>query len=339
MTGRLGVSVALGTYNGAAFLEEQLASLANQSLLPTELVISDDASSDSTIQIIHQFARDAPFPVKLTRHAVNLGVVANFNAAFGDCSSEFVAPCDQDDTWERDKLEVLVRELEENPGAAGALGDARLIGAQGEPVEGTVWERVGFTSDERSRLQEGDTRPLLRGNVVSGARLVFRRQYLDLILPMSTQLYPDYWMAMLMQVVAGLVYVNRILQTYRVHGNNLVGLSLDGKPNWRDGKNGYHRFSVELVERLEARGVELPPASQALLQDWVAHNQFRASLPRNVALRTAKVLGAARRGDYRLAIRTRAPSRHYTPGPLSLLTDNWLYRRGTMNWMIDVLLG
>jgi glycosyltransferase involved in cell wall biosynthesis len=61
----MNLSVALATFNGERFLEQQLASFANQTLQPTELVVCDDGSTDGTSGIVEQFARDAPFPVQL----------------------------------------------------------------------------------------------------------------------------------------------------------------------------------------------------------------------------------------------------------------------------------
>lgn len=56
------ISVAMATYNGAAYLEQQLESLANQVLHPGELVITDDGSSDGALALIEDFVRRARFP-------------------------------------------------------------------------------------------------------------------------------------------------------------------------------------------------------------------------------------------------------------------------------------
>jgi len=59
------VSVALASFNGALFIREQLDSLAAQILLPYELVVCDDCSSDKTVGIVEDFAKAAPFPVRI----------------------------------------------------------------------------------------------------------------------------------------------------------------------------------------------------------------------------------------------------------------------------------
>lgn len=58
------LSVALATYNGEPYLQEELATIAAQTVLPTELVVADDGSTDSTLAIVRFFAKRAAFPVK-----------------------------------------------------------------------------------------------------------------------------------------------------------------------------------------------------------------------------------------------------------------------------------
>src|SRR6478736_4267246 len=77
------VSVAMATYNGARHIQQQLDSLAAQSYLPAELVISDDRSEDDTLAIIQDFAESAPFPVALHVNSDRLGYRRNFMKAAG----------------------------------------------------------------------------------------------------------------------------------------------------------------------------------------------------------------------------------------------------------------
>ena len=70
---RPSLSIALASYNGERYISEQLDSIAKQTRLPDELVISDDASIDATPAIIEDCARQAPFPVRLLRNSERLG--------------------------------------------------------------------------------------------------------------------------------------------------------------------------------------------------------------------------------------------------------------------------
>jgi glycosyltransferase involved in cell wall biosynthesis len=67
----------MATYNGERHIKEQLDSLARQSLLPLELVVTDDGSTDATLAIVADFAQTAPFPVRVHRNVGRLGYVKN----------------------------------------------------------------------------------------------------------------------------------------------------------------------------------------------------------------------------------------------------------------------
>lgn len=106
------VSVAMATYNGAAYLAGQLQSLARQTWLPAELVVTDDGSSDDTLNILATFSRSAPFPVRVFKNDTRLGYRANFMKAARLCTSDLVAFCDQDDVWLDGKLQHAVARLD-----------------------------------------------------------------------------------------------------------------------------------------------------------------------------------------------------------------------------------
>ena len=104
---RMTLSVAMCTYNGEAYLPEQLISIAAQTRQPDELVICDDCSSDGTVEIVKEFASHAPLVVRLLQNNENLGSTKNFAKAFGNCRFDVIAPSDQDDFWYPDKLQSM----------------------------------------------------------------------------------------------------------------------------------------------------------------------------------------------------------------------------------------
>ena len=102
------VSVAMATFNGGRYLCEQLDSIGRQSLLPAEIIISDDGSSDDTLEVARRFADEAPCKVVIDDHGQRLGFTRNFVRAIQQCAGEIVALCDQDDVWHDEKLAVAV---------------------------------------------------------------------------------------------------------------------------------------------------------------------------------------------------------------------------------------
>lgn len=102
------ISIAMATYNGARYIRAQLDSLAAQTLLPYELVVTDDGSSDTTLDIVTEFAHEAPFPVHIHSNKIRLGYAANFLRAAALCEGDFIAFCDQDDVWMAKKIFACV---------------------------------------------------------------------------------------------------------------------------------------------------------------------------------------------------------------------------------------
>ena len=100
----MNISIAMATFNGSHFIEQQLRTLSEQTVRPAELVIADDGSTDDTIPIAEHFARLAPFPVHIYRSAATKGYRQNFVDAASFCTSELIAFCDQDDIWHKEKL-------------------------------------------------------------------------------------------------------------------------------------------------------------------------------------------------------------------------------------------
>lgn len=131
-------SVALATYNGEHFLREQLDSLVQQTLLPTELVVVDDRSSDATVRILHDFAAQAPFPVRVHENERNEGYEESFFRAMAACGGEWIACCDQDDWWLPEKLERCAQTIRDHSGVVLVSHSADQVDADLTPLGSRV---------------------------------------------------------------------------------------------------------------------------------------------------------------------------------------------------------
>lgn len=221
------ISIALATYNGEAYLAQQLDSLARQTLLPSELVISDDGSTDRTIEIAQTFADRAPFAVRIVRNDKRLGFSDNFMRAVAHCSGELIAFCDQDDVWDPAKLATLAP-LFDDPTILLAFHNAALIDAAG-----TVHGRL-YRATDGLMISEPLTRhPWL---TVPGFLQVFRRDLTEYsrFQPLSYDanwpgrpLPHDRWFYFLASVFGRIGFVGADLVQYRQHGTNVYGAYTD----------------------------------------------------------------------------------------------------------------
>jgi glycosyltransferase involved in cell wall biosynthesis len=104
-----GVSVAIATYNGAKYLRQQLESIAQQTILPNEIIISDDCSDDNTREIVESFVKSSAIPIRFLSNQRNVGIINNFFNAFNHCTGDYIFYCDQDDVWMPNKIEQCLQ--------------------------------------------------------------------------------------------------------------------------------------------------------------------------------------------------------------------------------------
>lgn len=288
------VSVALCTHNGMPYIVEQVSSILRQSVPPTQLVVSDDASSDGTITTIRdQVARfraerpDVPFDLIVLENTVPLGVTANFEQAIVACTGDLIVLSDQDDVWREQRLERIVAEFAASPDLTLLHGDARLVDAAGEPLGELLSQGIGFTASEQGAVRDGRAFDvLLRRNVVTGATTAFRRGLVERSVPFPASWVHDEWLAMVASIVGRVDFLAEPLVDYRQHGGNQIGA---GSPGLRELWGRLHEPRADRNERLLARATALaerfsepdvPARIAECIRQKVAHERVRSALPR-----------------------------------------------------------
>ena len=298
--------VALCTYNGARFVDEQLESIAAQTRRPDLLVVVDDASGDDTVERVRRFAASAPFPVELSVNEKNLGFAANFARAVGLCRGEVVVLCDQDDVWMPSKLQRLAAALDADRAAGAVFSDAELVDADLAPLGHRLWESVDFTARDRREWRSGLAfERLVRGSVVTGATLAFRARFRERVLPVPPGVAHDAWIALVIAATAPIVALEEPLVLYRQHGGNQIGARKLGtaarlRRTRSIGALGIREkrtLCAAALQRLEALG-GVSPARMVLLRESIEHLDARTALPRWRLLRVKPVLRELATGRY-----------------------------------------
>lgn len=123
------ISIAIATYNGEKYLKEQLDSIYAQTYKNIEVVVTDDCSTDKTVEILDKYAKT--HGLKYFVNEKNLGFVKNFEKAMTLCKGKFVALADQDDIWEKNKIQILYGHIGDS---LLIHSDASLIDAEGEII-------------------------------------------------------------------------------------------------------------------------------------------------------------------------------------------------------------
>jgi glycosyltransferase involved in cell wall biosynthesis len=221
------VSVAMCCYNMAAFVEEQLDSIARQTRLPDELVVCDDGSQDGSMDILRAFAAKAPFQVTVVQNEEQLGCNQNFEKAISLCRGDIIFLSDHDDVWRPHKIQLIL-DLMQDSSVGAAFGNAAVVGADLAPLGFTLWDTCNFNPERRVRFAAGQQFPeLIANNVIQGAAAAFRSSFRSSFRPIPPEWPHDYWIALIVSALSRIEFTEQLVLDYRQHGANLLGA---GKP-------------------------------------------------------------------------------------------------------------
>lgn len=214
------IAVVMATYNGAAYLEDQLNSILSQTRMPDQLIICDDHSTDQTIAIIERYRQQYPF-ISYVINETRLGVVRNFRKAvlLAD-NADYIALSDQDDVWMPGKLETLYREIQKQDDASLPVivySDLILTDSEGHIRNKSFWHELGH--DGYTHCFE----TLLFGNFVTGCTVMMNRKMREhfIVMP-DTVIMHDAWLGLVAYGVGRAIRVYAPLVRYRSHDNNVV---------------------------------------------------------------------------------------------------------------------
>lgn len=208
------VSVVMCTYNGRRFVGEQLRSILEQTYLPLEVIVADDASTDDTYEILQQYAAK-DIRIRLYRNEKNEGYNTNFSNACARSTGEYIAIADQDDVWERTKIAELVDKIKEDEDTVLVHGISARFEKQGAPHLRST-KLVNY-------FRGNDVRLFFLSNFISGHNMLFKRKLLDKALPFPPNVYYDWWLAAQACTVGKIEAVKKIQVWHRMHEQNATG--------------------------------------------------------------------------------------------------------------------
>jgi len=223
------LSVAMCTYNGSRYVGIQIDSILGQTMPIDELIVSDDGSTDETIDIIREKFSKIDTPRLIILQGERLGITRNFERALSACNGDILFLCDQDDVWLPNKVEIFVHFMEEHPDVLLAFSDARLVDAEAHDLGTSQFEMVRLSKHLiRSLTGSSPLTALLRRNVVTGATVALRRDLLVFARPFVNGWLHDEWLAICAAAKGRLGVIQEPLIQYRQHSNNQCGMRPSG---------------------------------------------------------------------------------------------------------------
>ena len=200
------ISVCIATYNGERYIKAQLDSILCQLSPEDEIIISDDSSTDRTVEIIKSFNSNA---IVLLENQLFKSPVFNFENALRHAKHEFIFLSDQDDIWAENKVEVLLEHLEDND---LVMSDATLIDADGKKISDSFYSL--------NNSAPGLFKNLVRNSYI-GCTMAFNRKMLDHALPFpeDTPMH-DWWLGLVAELFGNVYFCKEPLTHYRRHNAN-----------------------------------------------------------------------------------------------------------------------
>ena len=202
-------NIILGSYNGEKYIKEQIKSFFRQTQLPDLLIVSDDASTDRTVEVVRALAKVSPFPIKIIENTTNSGYTKNFENLLEVADGDFIFFSDQDDYWFPEKIEMVTREFLKSAKTMWVINDMILADGNLEPTPFTQLtniRKIGM-SDE---------------TFVAGCAVAIRKEWKNVVLPFPENYEGhDNWISRLAAITDSRSIIEKPLQLYRRHASNV----------------------------------------------------------------------------------------------------------------------
>ncbi|CAM3095819.1 glycosyltransferase [Vibrio tubiashii] len=202
------VSVCIATYNGGEYLVEQLNSIFPQLGTEDEIIISDDYSTDNTLEIVKELNDPR---VKIYLNSLGKGYTRNFENALSQCTGDIIFLCDQDDVWEPNKVQRMSYLLSKND---LVVSDCKVVNDKLETIYNSHFSI--------HRTSSGFLKNFIKPRYI-GACMAFNRRVLDCSLPFpKKQKYcaHDYWISLVAEMKFNVATLDEPLMLYRRHAHN-----------------------------------------------------------------------------------------------------------------------
>jgi glycosyltransferase involved in cell wall biosynthesis len=196
----------MATYNGGRFITAQLRSVCPQLAADDEVVISDDGSTDDTIERIGEINDRR---IRLYSHERRTTIAANFENALRHARGDLIILCDQDDVWLEGRVAAAKRTLR---GRLLMVCDCQFVRDDGAVVVESFFALYG--------AGPGLVKNLMK-NTYMGSTMSFRRELLDVGLPFPRSIpMHDQWLGLVAELSGGVAFVPEILLRHNCHSAN-----------------------------------------------------------------------------------------------------------------------
>lgn len=208
------IDILMATYNGEAYIREQLDSLLRQTYRRWILTIHDDGSEDNTLAIVNDYRKKDERIFLLEDGVTGLGATKNYLHLMRHVDGEYYMFCDQDDRWMEDKVSKMVAAISKYDGGPVAVYSNSYLYAEGN-----------ILSQKSTRVHPSTLRDTLFFNSgIQGCAVIINHQLMELLRPFPDVVaMHDHLVTMGAVSFGKMVYLDEVLMLYRQHQLNFTG--------------------------------------------------------------------------------------------------------------------
>ncbi len=208
MNKEINVSVAMATYNGEKYIREQISSILINLSDNDELIISDDGSTDKTLEIIKSFKDER---IKVIEGPKN-GIIKNFENAISNCNGNFIFLSDQDDIWKPNKVKVVLDEFEKEKKLILIVHDNKIVDSNLNLICDSFFKF--------RKCKNGFLNNLIKNSFI-GCCIAFKKELKNHIIPIPIDMpMHDQWIGLIALKNGKVKFISDKLILYRRHDNN-----------------------------------------------------------------------------------------------------------------------
>ena len=219
------LDILMATYNGEGYIAEQLDSIINQSEKSWRLLVRDDCSSDSTVQILQKYQKKYPDKIILIPSTEPSGsAMNNFFILLDYAQGELIMFSDQDDVWKQDKIALTLEKIQEMEMKYGkdmpllVHTDLCVVDEDLKTINPSIFAMQGMD------YRHDKLNNLLATNIVTGCTMMFNQSLLKLLqVKPKVAVMHDMWIALVAATFGKIGFVNKATMLYRQHGLNANG--------------------------------------------------------------------------------------------------------------------
>lgn len=218
------IEIVMAAYNGEKYIEEQVESILENTVSDIKLSIYDDGSKDSTPSIIGKLQEKHDGKIAYHRNETNRGVILNFLHGVKSSTAKYIMLSDQDDVWNRDKIEktlIRMQEMEKRYGEDTPIvvfTDSTVVDEQLQQMQSS------FHRSNHLDVSRIDISHLLMENKLNGCTIMLNEALRKRLttLPEHAKMH-DWWLALIAASFGKISYINEPTMLYRQHRGNVVG--------------------------------------------------------------------------------------------------------------------